>query len=44
MSRDTLTRELREIVGETYPLVEKEDVIVYEQEGLYTEECSSARA
>jgi glycolate oxidase len=33
MSRDTLIRELREIVGEQYVLIEKEDVIVYEQDG-----------
>ncbi len=33
MSRETLIRELREIVGEEYVLVEKEDVIVYEQDG-----------
>ena len=33
MSRDTLIHELRAIVGETYLLVEKEDVIVYEQDG-----------
>jgi len=32
MNRDTL-RELREIVGEQYVLIEKEDVIVYEQDG-----------
>ena len=32
MNRDTL-RELREIVGERYVLIEKEDVIVYEQDG-----------
>lgn len=32
MSRDALIRELREIVGATYLLVEKEDVIVYEQD------------
>src|SRR4249920_251476 len=33
MSRDTLTDELRAIVGENYLLIEKEDVIVYEQDG-----------
>ncbi len=33
MSRDTLIRELKEIVGDQYVLVEKEDVIVYEQDG-----------
>jgi glycolate dehydrogenase FAD-linked subunit len=33
MSRDTLIHELSEIVGEKYLLVEKEDVIVYEQDG-----------
>ena len=33
MSRDTLIHELRAIVGENYLLVEKEDVIVYEQDG-----------
>jgi len=33
MSRDRLIGELREIVGELYVLVEKEDVIVYEQDG-----------
>ena len=33
MNRDTLIHELRAIVGETYLLVEKEDVIVYEQDG-----------
>jgi glycolate oxidase len=33
MSQDTLIHELRAIVGETYLLVEKEDVIVYEQDG-----------
>ena len=33
MSRETLINELRAIVGETYVLVEKEDVIVYEQDG-----------
>jgi glycolate oxidase len=32
MSRDALIRELRAIVGENYLLVEKEDVIVYEQD------------
>ena len=33
MSRDPLIRELRQIVGETYLLIEKEDIIVYEQDG-----------
>jgi glycolate oxidase len=33
MSRDTLIHELRAIVGENYLLIEKEDVIVYEQDG-----------
>ena len=33
MSRDNLIHELRAIVGEPYVLVEKEDVIVYEQDG-----------
>jgi glycolate oxidase len=33
MSRDTLIRELRAIVGDTYLLLEKEDIIVYEQDG-----------
>src|SRR4030095_7258082 len=33
MSRDTLIRELAAIVGDTYLLLEKEDVIVYEQDG-----------
>ena len=33
MSRDALIDELRAIVGETYLLIEKEDVIVYEQDG-----------
>jgi glycolate oxidase len=33
MSRDVLIRELRQIVGDRYVLVEKEDVIVYEQDG-----------
>jgi len=33
MSRGTLISELAEIVGERYLLVEKEDVIVYEQDG-----------
>ena len=33
MSRDTLIDELRTIVGENYVLLEKEDVIVYEQDG-----------
>jgi len=33
MSRDTLIDELRTIVGQNYLLLEKEDVIVYEQDG-----------
>jgi len=33
MSRDVLIRELRQIVGDRYVLTEKEDVIVYEQDG-----------
>jgi glycolate oxidase len=33
MSHDTLIDELRTIVGENYLLLEKEDVIVYEQDG-----------
>ena len=33
MNRENLIRELRRIVGEQYVLVEKEDVIVYEQDG-----------
>jgi glycolate oxidase len=33
MSHDNLIRELRQIVGEKFVLVEKEDVIVYEQDG-----------
>src|SRR2546427_11260993 len=33
MTRDSLVRELRAIVGDEYVLVEKEDVIVYEQDG-----------
>ena len=33
MSRDALIHELRAIVGENYLLIEKEDVIVYEQDG-----------
>src|SRR3989449_9023430 len=33
MTRDSLVRELRAIVGNEYVLVEKEDVIVYEQDG-----------
>ena len=33
MSRDNLIHDLRAIVGEPYVLVEKEDVIVYEQDG-----------
>jgi len=33
MDRNALIRGLRAIVGEHYVLVEKEDVIVYEQDG-----------
>jgi len=33
MIRENLIRELREVVGDRYVLVEKEDVIVYEQDG-----------
>jgi glycolate oxidase len=33
MRRDSLISELRAIVGDTYLLLEKEDVIVYEQDG-----------
>jgi glycolate oxidase len=33
MTRDPLIRELRAIVGDTYLLLEKEDIIVYEQDG-----------
>src|SRR5438094_284269 len=33
MSRNALSNELRAIVGEHYVLIEKEDVIVYEQDG-----------
>jgi hypothetical protein len=33
MSLDTLIHELRAIVGENYLQLEKEDVIVYEQDG-----------
>src|SRR3989475_8616840 len=33
MSRNALINELRAIVGEHYVLIEKEDVIVYEQDG-----------
>ena len=33
MSREALIGELREIVGDPYVLIEKEDVIVYEQDG-----------
>jgi glycolate oxidase len=33
MSRDALIQELRGIVGDHYALIEKEDVIVYEQDG-----------
>jgi len=33
MDRENLTRDLRAIVGERYLLIEKEDVVVYEQDG-----------
>jgi hypothetical protein len=33
MSRETLVRDLRAVVGSRYVLIEKEDVIVYEQDG-----------
>ena len=33
MSRDALIQELRGIVGDHYTLIEKEDIIVYEQDG-----------
>ena len=33
MNRNTLIQELRAIVGEPFVLIEKEDVIVYEQDG-----------
>jgi hypothetical protein len=33
MSQDAIIHELRAIVGENYLLLEKEDVIVYEQDG-----------
>lgn len=33
MDRNTLIHELRAIVGAQYVLIEKEDVIVYEQDG-----------
>src|SRR5919109_2412865 len=33
IGQSTLVRQLRSIVGETYVLIEKEDVIVYEQDG-----------
>jgi glycolate oxidase len=33
MNRNSLIQELRAIVGDTYLLLEKEDVIVYEQDG-----------
>ena len=33
MNRDNLIRDLRAIVAERYLLVEKEDVVVYEQDG-----------
>jgi hypothetical protein len=32
MRQDTIIHELRAIVGENYLLLEKEDVIVYEQD------------
>jgi hypothetical protein len=32
MSQDAIIHELRAIVGENYLLLEKEDVIVYEQD------------
>jgi hypothetical protein len=32
-NRDALIRELHSVVGERYVLIEKEDVIVYEQDG-----------
>ena len=35
MSRDTLIDELRTIVGENYLLLEREDIIVYEQDGIF---------
>src|SRR2546425_10474495 len=35
MNRDSLVRELRAVVGDEYVLVEKEDVIVYEQDGSF---------
>src|SRR2546430_9593406 len=37
MNRDKLIRELRAVVGDEYVLVEKEDVIVYEQDGSIME-------
>ena len=33
MNRNELIRELRAIVGEQFVLIEKENVIVYEQDG-----------
>ena len=33
MNRETLIRDLRNVVGERYVLIEKEDVVVYEQDG-----------
>jgi hypothetical protein len=33
MRQDTIIHELSAIVGENYLLLEKEDVIVYEQDG-----------
>jgi hypothetical protein len=33
MSREALVRDLRAVVGSRYVLIEKEDVIVYEQDG-----------
>lgn len=35
MNRNALLEELRQIVGEKYLLIEKEDVIVYEQDGSF---------
>ena len=34
MNRKAFVQELREIVGDRYVLTEKEDVIVYEQDGF----------
>jgi hypothetical protein len=33
MNRKAFVQELKEIVGDRYVLIEKEDVIVYEQDG-----------